>query len=163
MADIIEDLLVAARARMGSITIKLRPVDLAGAITSATRASTHHFDLDSTPESVMAHADPTRVSQILRNLVVNSVRHGAAPRRILLAAAADTVMVEVRDAGGGIPPEMASTVFDPYVSGADGAGLAPSMGLGLWLSRSLAELMDGSLTYQRDGDETVFRLTLPSA
>jgi len=162
MADIIEDLLVAARARMGEISIRKERVDLAGLAASVARAADAGFVVEA-EGSLPAIADGTRVTQILRNLTTNSVKHGGSNRRVSFGQTPEGAYVEVRDDGEGVPPKYVDDIFDPYVSGGDRVGMAPSMGLGLWISRSLAELMQGDLSFRREAHETVFRLTLPKA
>ena len=66
-----------------------------------------------------------------------------------------------RDDGVGIPDEEAEHIFEPYVTGHPGQ--QGSVGLGLAVARQLAELMGGSLQYERSAAETVFRLQLPLA
>ncbi len=72
-------------------------------------------------------------------------------------------LVEVRDDGFGVPEDMQDLIFEGFERGHDTPGLAGSLGLGLALSRKLAELMNGTLTHHRQGGETVFRLSLPRA
>jgi signal transduction histidine kinase len=67
----------------------------------------------------------------------------------------------VRDDGEGISDEQAAHIFDPYVTGQK--GVHGSVGLGLAVARQLAELMGGTLHYERSVSESVFRLQLPLA
>jgi two-component system sensor histidine kinase ChiS len=106
-------------------------------------------------------ADPRRVRQILRNLLTNAQRYGGPRRRVITGSLLDRVWLEVRDNGTGIPGEEASSIFEPYVTG--NSGVTGSVGLGLAVARQLAELMSGSLEYERSAGETVFRLLLPMA
>ncbi len=69
--------------------------------------------------------------------------------------------LEVRDNGGGIPDDEAAHIFEPYVTG--NSGVQGSVGLGLAVARQLAELMGGSLAYERSAGDSVFRLLLPLA
>ena len=68
--------------------------------------------------------------------------------------------MEVRDNGDGIPDELRDKVFEPYERAHVVVGVTGSVGLGLTISRQLARLMGGDLTYSRDGAITVFRLSL---
>lgn len=67
------------------------------------------------------------------------------------------------DNGSGIPEQDRETIFEAYGRGRDLPGLAPSLGLGLYISRSLARLMQGKLAYRYQDGESVFELTLPLA
>jgi signal transduction histidine kinase len=71
------------------------------------------------------------------------------------------VWLEVRDNGSGISDDEAAHIFEPYVTG--NSGVKGSVGLGLAVARQLAELMGGSLQYERSAGESVFRLLLPLA
>ena len=69
--------------------------------------------------------------------------------------------IEVRDDGQGVLAHDAERIFETYATAHP--GVEASVGLGLAVSRQLAELMGGSLNYSRDLNESVFRLELPAA
>jgi signal transduction histidine kinase len=73
----------------------------------------------------------------------------------------DWSTVRVVDDGLGIPAEKRDRVFESYYRGEEDPGLAGSMGLGLSISRQLAERMGGNLSYEYLDDESVFELRLP--
>jgi signal transduction histidine kinase len=160
MTNIVEDLLVASRAEIGTVSIDVRVVDLEVELQSAIDVV--GAALSEVPGSVPeAMADPGRVRQILRNLLTNAMRYGGPHIRVVAGWRMDRVWLEVRDDGAGVEPHLAATIFEPY--GTAHSGVMGSVGLGLSVSRQLAELMRGSLTYRRDGQESVFRLELPIA
>lgn len=158
MADIVDDLLVAARAEMGTVTVIIGEVDLMPELRAAIEGVGMSIEL---PEGSIPQvlADPRRVRQILRNLLTNADRYGGPRRRITTGSLIDRVWLEVRDNGPGIPEDEAAHIFEPYVTG--NLGVKGSVGLGLAVARQLAELMGGSLEYERSAGETVFRLLLP--
>ncbi|MEX0430641.1 sensor histidine kinase [Spiribacter insolitus] len=96
------------------------------------------------PKDIVVFESPSVLSQIVSNLVVNSLRHGfsqrvdARPARIEIEATANIGMVEVlyTDNGTGIPQGMVETLFDPFVSGSDDPA---STGLGMSIVRELVE------------------------
>lgn len=160
MSYIVEDLLVAARAEMGTVAIDLTKVDL----DRELRATIDGLGIrvDALPDATPAVcADASRVRQILRNLLTNADRYGGPRCRVLGGEIHDRVWLEVRDDGDGVAAEMADEIFDSYTTAHE--GVSGSVGLGLSVARQLASMMGGSLTYQRDEGETVFRLELPSA
>ena len=158
MSNIVEDLLVAARAEVGTIPVDSRPVDLLAELQATIDGLGIAIDTPEKPVPLVL-ADPRRVRQILRNLATNAQRYGGPQRRVVAGSIRGHVWLEVRDDGKGIPEEQADRIFQPYVStGADG-----SVGLGLAVARQLAELMDGTLVYEQSAGETVFRLQLPAA
>lgn len=158
MANIVDDLLVAARAEVGTVTIEPQPVDLVDELKATIDGLGMTVALPSaTPPQVTA--DPRRVRQILRNLLTNAQRYGGPNCRVVVGASGGIVWLEVRDNGDGIPDDEAEHIFDPYVT----AGGRGSVGLGLSVARQLATLMGGDLVHERSAAETVFRLHLPRA
>jgi signal transduction histidine kinase len=156
MSNIVDDLLVAARAEVGTVSVEAQPVNLVEELVATLDGLGISVDMPHEPTpSVLA--DPRRVRQILRNLLTNAQRYGGPHRRVTVGALLDSAWLEVRDNGIGIPDEEASRIFEPYVT----SGGRGSVGLGLGVARQLAELMGGSLTYERSAAETVFRLVLP--
>ncbi|MEX1124486.1 MAG: ATP-binding protein, partial [Acidimicrobiia bacterium] len=101
--------------------------------------------------------------QIIRNLVVNAFRYGGQDIRIEVGTKPQGGYVLVADDGPEIPKQHRETIFEIYGRGPDLPGLAPSLGLGLYISRNLAQLMRGELTYRYQDGESVFELTLPLA
>jgi signal transduction histidine kinase len=160
MSFLVEDLLVASRAEMGTIAVSTAVVDLESELLSAVEST--GIGLTGMPENLPeAVADPGRVRQILRNLLTNAQRYGGPRVRVTAGSGNDMVWLEVRDDGDGVPASLAATIFEAY--GATHRRVEGSVGLGLSVSRHLAELMGGTLEYRRDGMESVFRLELPSA
>jgi signal transduction histidine kinase len=160
MANIVDDLLVAARAEMGTVTIETQAVDLIEELKSTVEGLGMSVEMPS-ERPPLVFADPRRVRQILRNLLTNAQRYGGSRRRIVTGSLIDQVWLEVRDDGEGISDEQAAHIFDPYVTGQK--GVHGSVGLGLAVARQLAELMGGTLHYERSVSESVFRLQLPLA
>jgi signal transduction histidine kinase len=102
------------------------------------------------------------VRQILRNLISNALRYGGPNIEVSTSREPGTFVVEVNDDGVGIATEDHERVFVAYERAHQSEGQPGSVGLGLTVSRTLAELMGGSLTYRFDG-RSVFRLELPSS
>lgn len=160
MANIVDDLLVAARAEMGAVTVHLQEMELLRELRATIEGVGITVDLPEEPVPAVL-ADPRRVRQILRNLLTNAQRYGGPRRRITAGSLLDRVWLEVRDNGPGVPEAEAPYIFEPYVTGH--SGVEGSVGLGLAVARQLAELMGGSLEYERAGGESVFCLILPMA
>ncbi len=158
MSNIVDDLLVAARTEMGRVAVEATVVDLQSELETAIEGlSIEIRKLPVSTPSVIA--DPSRVRQVLRNLLTNAERYGGPNRRVVSGSFFDYVWLEIRDDGPGVTSDEAVHIFEPY--GTAQSGVRESVGLGLSVARQLTELMGGSLTYRRDLDETVFRLELP--
>jgi signal transduction histidine kinase len=112
-------------------------------------------------EDLQVLADPRRLRQILRNLLSNAYRYGGDSVRVVARCDHVGVAIEIADNGDGIPPDLRERVFEPYETAHTAVGVTGSVGLGLTVSRELARLMAGDLTYERADDRTIFRLTLP--
>ena len=99
--------------------------------------------------------------QIVRNLVTNAQRYGGDTIRVELSRGADRAILRVCDDGPGVPEGGRQRIFEPYASAHSDNPHSGSIGLGLAVSRELARLMDGDLTYRYQDNESVFELTLP--
>jgi signal transduction histidine kinase len=164
LTNIIEDLLVEARADIGTLTVARVPVDLraqAAQVLETLQSDTNGRCIELIGLPVQAVADPARVRQILRNLVTNAFRYGGDHIQITVADGGSTVRILVSDNGLGVPPEEQNRIFEPYHRAHTREGLTASVGLGLTVSRKLARLMDGDLTYRYQVGESIFQLDLP--
>jgi signal transduction histidine kinase len=112
---------------------------------------------------VRAIADPVRVRQIIRNLVTNAIRYGGKQVHVEFVESDGGVVLTVRDNGSEIPPAEQERIFLPYFSAHHPGSLPSSVGLGLTVSRQLADMMGGRLAYSFDGGWSTFTLELPSA
>ena len=108
-------------------------------------------------------ADPLRFRQIVRNLLTNANRYGGEEVWIEVGEREDQVVIAVVDNGNGVPPRLASRIFEAYERGHETSSAQPgSVGLGLAVSRRLAGLMNGTLEYHRADGLTRFELSLPA-
>lgn len=165
VANIVEDLLVAARADIGRIVISQRETSIDDQVEAVLAAlglveGTHIKVLSD--GAARALADETRVRQIIRNLVTNAIRYGGNEIELAVGRRNGSVTVTVSDDGPGIPEQRRESIFEPYER-AHAAGSQPaSVGLGLTVSRQLAHLMGGDLTYQPGPRGSSFELSLPA-
>jgi signal transduction histidine kinase len=166
LANIVEDLLVAARADAGVLTVARVGVDFRGQIAQVLEDLGHEMrpgGVEVVGTSCRALADPARVRQIVRNLVSNAIRYGGDHVLVSLSSDAGSARVAVCDDGPGVPPDQVDRIFEPYHRSHITNGLTAPVGLGLTVSRKLARLMDGDLVYRRERGSSVFELTLPCA
>jgi signal transduction histidine kinase len=150
LARMTDDLLDAGRTITGKIALQRQPVDLAMAVadTLATlkpRTERHRLIVETQPSWI--DADPTRLEQIVANLVVNAVKYTpeGGTLRISVREESGAAVLRVADEGIGMPPELVATAFDLFVQGARGLDRSyGGLGIGLTLVRRLAELHGGS-------------------
>lgn len=165
VAGIIEDLLAAARAEIGQLTVVRVEVNLRAQVAQVleSRVGQPGLSIEVSADPVLAWGDPARVRQIIRNLISNAARHGGDYCRVQISASHSLARLTVRDDGPGVPDADTEAIFDPYHTVTSEETQPGSVGLGLTLSRRLARLMGGDLTYQREDKHTIFELTLPLA
>lgn len=163
ITNIVEDLLTVARSEAGTLAVNPQAVDLLAEAESVLgySYSRSNADIELIGEPTPAIADPHRVKQVVRNIVVNAQRYGGPTIRVEVGSAEGTAFVRVVDDGDGVSPEVAETMFEPYVRTWSSRSQPAAVGLGLTISLRLAHLMGGDVTYRREGEETVFEFTVP--
>jgi CheY-like chemotaxis protein len=118
---------------------------------------------------IWLEADPTRLEQILWNLLNNSAKYtpNGGEISLVVEAVEGEVVLRVRDTGIGIKPEMLPRIFDMFVQVKDHEGHSQDgLGIGLCLVRTLVEMHEGSITAHSDGpghgSEFAVRLPRPA-
>ncbi len=161
VASIVEDLLVAARIDHDQISIASRPLRLDEETRGVTEVC--DVDLDSLrTEPVTVSGDPVRLHQIVRNLITNAARYGGGTIRVAVHRDGQYGVLAVCDNGTGVPSDEVDLIFTAFGKAHHDPERTESIGLGLTVSRSLAELMGGDLTYVRNDGWTCFELRLPA-
>lgn len=122
--------------------------------------------VESPPDPLPVLADPGQLGRILDNLINNSLSYTLVRPRVAIAASGlgDSAVVRVEDNGVGIPEDSWELVFEPFHRHHDPAfEHVPGTGLGLYISRQLAESHGGSLVIESSepGSGSRFALTLP--
>jgi signal transduction histidine kinase len=165
LSNIVEDLLVAAKTELGRLQVARVPTDLraqaAQVLESWDQQSDVHVAL--VGPSVKCTGDPTRVRQVIRNLVVNAQRYGGDRVEIRVVPGSSMGRLLVADNGPGIPSDRIEEAFSAYSSLRTRKGLTTSLGIGLPISLTLARAMLGDLTYEYVAGEARFELSLPLA
>ncbi|MDH3249350.1 MAG: HAMP domain-containing histidine kinase [Acidimicrobiia bacterium] len=163
-AHLIEDLLVAARADLNGLHLHLESFRLGEQAEAVTMSIPAAYDrqirVDDDGSEVFA--DPVRVRQIVRNLIANAIRYGGPTVCVRVRGEHGVASISVIDDGPGIPEAEIESIFQPYYSLDDERSKPGSVGVGLSVSRQLAGLMGGDLTYRQGSEGCVFTLTLPS-
>jgi signal transduction histidine kinase len=158
----VEDLLVSAQAEVGRLSFHTEPTSIAAQVNTTVgefQRTGKEIRVDVAPETVVA--DALRVRQILRNLISNARRHGGEHIDIAGRRENGVYRLTVSDDGPGVPQEIRERLFSPFVHHDDRPLITGSVGLGLSITRLLAEGMSGSIDYHRASGKTRFRLNLP--
>ena len=159
LTRLVDDLLDVSRLTSGKIALKREAVNLAEiaerclvSLRAAQRVNLHEVALDTAP--VWVDGDPTRLEQVLANLLENALKYTAAGGLISLRVAAHkgSAVVSVRDTGRGIEPEMISRIFDVFTQGPQSLDRAQGgLGIGLTLVKRLVELHGGEVEAKSSG------------
>ncbi|WP_345006006.1 sensor histidine kinase, partial [Streptosporangium album] len=163
---LVANLLDMSRLQAGALGLALQPVALDEIIPRSIDdlgPLRDRIEGDISPELPEVLADPSLTERILVNVMSNAVRYSPAEQKVLITASwyGDHVEIRVIDRGPGIPPEAHERVFMPFQRLGDRDN-HDGVGLGLALSRGLAEAMDGMLTPEETpGGGLTMILTLP--
>lgn len=161
VAAIVDDLLVAARAGTGHLSLVVGELDLGAELKAiAPKPFTIHQEQES---PVLVIGDPIRVRQVLRNLTSNSIRYGGPSKRVRIFRRGYSGVVSVEDDGEPIPEDQAEAIFTAYGRAHNRPGRTDSVGLGLTVSRQLAQMMGGDVVYSHDGQWASFEFWIPMA
>jgi PAS domain S-box-containing protein len=176
MTRLIDDLLDISRISRGKIPIRRQTVDLPqlvdrviATIRPFADKARHELTVTLPPpeQSISLSADPTRLEQILGNLLNNAIKYTDPGGKIGLAVLVEGAFaaIRIRDSGIGIPRGLLPQVFDTFVQGLDHGDRAQGgLGIGLSLVRSLVEVHGGTISAWSDGpglgSEFIVRLPL---
>jgi PAS domain S-box-containing protein len=171
LLELVNDVLDLSKIEAGKIDLRLQPVTFPTVIedlfvTVRPLADEHGCTLNLKSEGdTKVTTDPRRVRQILLNLLSNAIKFGSH-KPIEVVTCSDGkggVIIEVTDHGEGIPPQDQERIFHEFVQ-LGKTQLQDGTGLGLPISRRLAELLQGTLTVKSTiGQGSTFRLSLPPA
>ncbi|MCR9127105.1 MAG: ATP-binding protein [Rhodobacteraceae bacterium] len=170
LTRLLDDLLDLSVLESGQISLNLSDGSLRSvldhAVSTAMAGSDRPLDIrrDRGAEAVAIRSDLDRLAQVFINLITNAQKYCDAQHpvlRIAVSHADETLQVDFRDNGTGIPPHSQDMVFEKFarvsVEKAGGAGL------GLAICREILERLGGSIEYVAGYDGAVFRVTLPAA
>ena len=169
LLELVNDVLDLSKIEAGKIELTLQPVMFPALVEDLfvtvrpladEYGSTLALEMEGEPFNIVS--DPRRVRQILLNLLSNAIKFGEGkPIRVICKQnEARGVEIEVIDQGVGIASDDMARIFEEFVQVSESK--QPGTGLGLPISRRLAQLLDGSLTVRSvPGQGSAFRLTLP--
>jgi len=111
-----------------------------------------------------AMVDPSRIGELLSNVIGNAVQHGSSDGEVAVHGYAhgDDVLVDVHNAGPPIPPDQIKLLFEPMRRGRTTRAREPgSLGLGLYIARTIAVAHGGDIQVVSNTSGTTFRTMLP--
>jgi signal transduction histidine kinase len=171
LLELVNDVLDLSKIEAGKIELSLQPVmfpsiieDLFVTVRPLADEYGSTLSLEMEGDSFNIVSDPRRVRQILLNLLSNAIKFGEGkPIRVMCKRDDNNgVEIGVVDQGVGIATEDIARIFEEFVQVSESK--QPGTGLGLPISRRLAQLLDGSLTvHSTPGEGSAFRLTLPAS
>lgn len=156
LMDLINDILDLAKIEKGKFEISLQPVDLFSlsqelvAILKpmAEKKLVQIHNLISNEKKIFVLGDPTRIKQILFNLISNAIKYNRSNGLVYLETLKSSngmAWIQVRDTGPGIPEEKLESIFEPFHRLWEGFHNEQGTGIGLTISRQLANIMGGNL------------------
>jgi signal transduction histidine kinase/FixJ family two-component response regulator/HAMP domain-containing protein len=173
LVDLVNDLLDIARIESGQFEIHARSVDLRPIVEEVAVLmqprlldKRQRLDLQIAEPRPPAFADPTRVRQIVTNLVTNAHLYTGEDGTITVRLEGDreATRITVRDTGRGMSADDLRRVFDRFYRGASDERKSPGTGLGLAIVKSLVDMHGGSVDVASEpGSGTTFTVWLPSA
>ncbi|MDH0863855.1 ATP-binding protein [Mitsuaria sp. GD03876] len=174
MARLLDDLLDMSRITRNDVALQRQVIDLRTVVKQALEAvepvyveKRHRISLSMPPRPVPVEGDPTRLQQVLGNLLDNAAKYSPVPGEVLVHLAVDAghAKVTVTDRGIGIAKDLLSRVFELFTR-LDSSSAAPvGLGIGLAVSRQLIQLHGGTVSVESEGRDrgSRFIVCLPLA
>lgn len=164
LARLVDDLLEVSRITRGKLQLRRRPVDFVKVVREAIHAGQGIIEsrnqslvLEGPETPIWVDGDDLRLEQVVLNLLSNASKYSQPGSRISIVVSrhddgASYAQLSVRDAGIGLPPDMLSCVFEPFVQVDQSLSRSlGGLGIGLTMVRNLAELHGGTASARSEG------------
>ncbi len=172
-ARLIDDLLDLTRIARGKLELRRKPIDIGTVIERAVEtakpdidARRLHFGVDMKDAPYWVVGDPSRLQQVVWNLLTNAVKFTPEGGCVGLRCerTAGQVVIEVSDSGIGVEPNAAERIFDAFEQGGQAITRQfGGLGLGLAIARQLVQMHEGTISVHSEGTNrgATFRVSLP--
>jgi PAS domain S-box-containing protein len=175
-ARLIDDLLDQSLISLGKLRLRTEIVDAHGLVSQSLEDCAEflrdaeliaRLELSATNSRIAA--DPGRLQQVFRNLIVNAARNSPARSRLTIRTrniAADALAIEFQDEGRGLVASQLEEIFEPFIQGtSEPSARGPGLGLGLSIGRSIVEAHGATLVAESPGPGrgATFRVVLRTA
>ncbi|MGD0674063.1 MAG: ATP-binding protein [Polyangiaceae bacterium] len=173
LVRLVDDLLDVSRAVHGKVRLDRRPMELARVVAEAIEVAAplleerrHELKVEVPEVGLVVDVDAERIAQVVSNLLSNAAKYTPVAGHIVLVARrqGDEAVLEVRDDGDGITPELLPRVFELFTQGRQGIDRKKGgLGLGLAIARQLVVQHGGSIEARSAGEErgTTMTVRLP--
>jgi signal transduction histidine kinase len=160
LSRLVDDLLDVSRIAQGKVELRKERVELTSVLISALEIATplieerkHWLSVDAPTKGMLIEVDSTRFAQVLANVLLNAAKFTERGGRISIECRkqSDWISIAIRDTGIGIPREMQTSIFDPFVQVGARPHNPEGLGLGLALVKSLTELHGGTVSAASEG------------
>jgi len=171
LLEMINEVLDLSRVESGKVSISLQAVELHKFISGiveefqmrATRGNLNFFYVIEGSLPRWIETDPLRLRQVLYNLLGNAMKFTAKGEVALrVYVTSERLRFEVKDTGQGIPWEDVSSLFKPFYQAGNNQLIGQGVGLGLYISKQIVELLGGKITVVSEaGSGSTFSVEIP--
>ena len=168
LVRLVEDLLDVGRLQTEQLSLDCERFDMVELLSETAErmqllSDAHPIELD-VPEQLFLHGDRGRLEQVVTNLLGNAIRYSPRGGAIEVSAEeeGDSIHVQVRDHGVGVPPERQAEIFERF--GLAHGGSYGGLGLGLTIAHGIVERHGGRLWVESagvPGEGSIFHVRLP--
>lgn len=168
LRELIDNLLDSSRLQSGTLHMQFQPVRLDSmlkdiSVRARSRNGNLNIHLDIQVSGLRCMIDPTRIAQVMDNLISNAEKYApASDVTICLDTMDDRVKISVSDNGPGIAPEHLEHLFKRFYRVPDKAASTRGTGLGLFICRQIVQAHGGEIEVESTpGKGTIFTFYLP--
>lgn len=170
LSRLVNDLSDLSRIESQKLSLDIQPINLNSLVGStlsdfSMSASEKKVELkyEPSPQDIIVRADPSRLHEILANLIDNAIKYSPLPSKVNISFATENGMalIKISDQGYGIPEEAKSHLFEKFYRVNRSATEAKGTGLGLFVTKELVERQGGKIWFESEvGKGTTFYFTL---